>query len=103
VLKEALTVKDGETVLILHMLDEGFELIEAVYNAKDLTLTFETKTFSPFVVTIGTKTAPAAVVKTGETVNTTRIVIASILIGAAAAAGILFIRRREAEIEKEEN
>ncbi|MBE7071489.1 MAG: hypothetical protein E7383_01900 [Ruminococcaceae bacterium] len=103
VLKEALTVKDGETVLILHMLDEGFELIEAVYNAKDLTLTFETKTFSPFVVTIGTKAAPAAVVKTGETVNTTRIVIASILIGAAAAAGILFIRRRETEIEKEEN
>lgn len=103
VLKEALTVKDGETVLILHMLDEGFELIEAVYNAKDLTLTFETKTFSPFVVTLGTKAAPAAVVKTGETVNTTRIVIASILIGAAAAAGILFIRRREAEIEKEEN
>lgn len=103
VLKEALTVKDGETVLILHMLDEGFELIEAVYNAKDLTLTFETKTFSPFVVTIGTKAVPAAVVKTGETVNTTRIVIASILIGAAAAAGILFIRRREAEIEKEEN
>ena len=103
VLKEALTVKDGETVLILHMLDEGFELIEAVYNAKDLTLTFETKTFSPFIVTIGTKAAPAAVVKTGETVNTTRIVIASILIGAAAAAGILFIRRREAEIEKEEN
>ncbi len=102
VLKEALTVKDGETVLILHMLDEGFELIEAVYNAKDLTLTFETKTFSPFVVTIGTKAAPAAVVKTGETVNTTRIVIASILIGAAAAAGILFIRRRETEIEKEE-
>lgn len=103
VLKEALTVKDGETVLILHMLDEGFELIEAVYNAKDLTLTFETKTFSSFVVTIGTKAAPAAVVKTGETVNTTRIVIASILIGAAAAAGILFIRRRETEIEKEEN
>ena len=103
VLKEALTVKDGETVLILHMLDEGFELIEAVYNAKDLTLTFETKTFSPFVVTIGTKAAPAAVVKTGETVNTTRIVIASLLIGAAAAAGILFIRRRESEIEKEEN
>lgn len=103
VLKEALTVKDGETVLILHMLDEGFELIEAVYNAKDLTLTFETKTFSPFVVTIGTKAAPAAVVKTGEAVNTTRIVIASILIGAAAAAGILFIRRRETEIEKEEN
>ena len=103
VLKEALTVKDGETVLILHMLDEGFELIEAVYNAKDLTLTFETKTFSPFVVTIGTKAAPAAVVKTGETVNTTRIVIASILIGAAAAAGILFIIRRETEIEKEEN
>jgi LPXTG-motif cell wall-anchored protein len=53
------------------------------------------------VVTIGTKAAPAAVVKTGETVNTTRIVIASILIG--AAAGILFIRRRETEIEKEEN
>lgn len=103
VLKEALTVKDGETVLILHMLDEGFELIEAVYNAKDLTLTFETKSFSPFVVTIGTKAAPAAVVKTGETVNTTRIVIASILIGAAAAAGILFIRRRETEIEKKEN
>ena len=103
VLKEALTVKDGETVLILHMLDEGFELIEAVYNAKDLTLTFETKTFSPFVVTIGTKAAPVAVVKTGETVNTTRIVIASILIGAAAAAGILFIRRRETEIEKEED
>ncbi len=103
VLEKTLDLEDGETVLILHMLDEGFELIEAVYNAKDLTLTFETKTFSPFVVTIGTKAAPAAVVKTGETVNTTRIVIASILIGAAAAAGILFIKRRQDELEKEEN
>lgn len=104
VLKKALDLKDGEKVLILHMLDDdNFEIIEAVYNATNLTLTFETKTFSPFVVMTGTKAAPASVVKTGETVNTTRIVIASLLIGAAAAAGILFIRRRESEIEKEEN
>lgn len=103
VLKEAIDLKDGETVLILHMTDDGFELIEAVYNAKNLTLTFETKTFSPFVVTIGTKAAPASVVKTGEAVNTTRIVIASILTGAAAAAGILFIKRRQDELEKEEH
>lgn len=104
VLEKALDLEDGETVLILHMLDDDkFEIIEAVYNAKNLTLTFETKSFSPFVVAFGTKAAPAAVVKTGETVNTTRIVIASILIGAAAAAGILFIRRRETEIEKKEN
>ncbi len=104
VLEKALDLEDGETVLILHMLDDDkFEIIEAVYNAKNLTLTFETKSFSPFVVAFGTKAAPASVVKTGETVNTTRIVIASLLIGAAAAAGILFIRRRESEIEKEEN
>ena len=103
VLNEALDLKDGETVVIMHVTDDGFELLTAIYNATNLTLTFETKTFSPFVVTIGTKAAPAAVVKTGETVNTTRIVIASILICAAEAAGILFIRRREAEIEKEEN
>ena len=83
--------------------DDKFEIIEAVYNAKNLTLTFETKSFSPFVVAFGTKAAPASVVKTGEDIATTRIVIASILIGAAAAAGILFIRRRETEIEKEEN
>ena len=104
VLEKALDLEDGETVLILHMLDDDkFEIIEAVYNAKNLTLTFETKSFSPFVVAFGTKAAPASVVKTGEDIATTRIVIASILIGAAAAAGILFIRRREAEIEKEEN
>ncbi len=104
VLEKALDLEDGETVLILHMLDDDkFEIIEAVYNAKDLTLTFETKSFSPFVVAFGTKAAPASVVKTGEDIATTRIVIASLLIGAAAAAGILFIRRREAEIEKEEN
>ena len=104
VLEKALDLEDGETVLILHMLDDDkFEIIEAVYNAKNLTLTFETKSFSPFVVAFGTKAAPASVVKTGENIATTRIVIASILIGAAAAAGILFIRRREAEIEKEEN
>ena len=102
VLKEALALKDGETVLIIHVLDEGFEVLEAVYNATDLTLTFETKTFSPFVVTIATKTAPASVVKTGEDVNTTRIVIATLLISAAAAAGILFIKRRRDEAEKEE-
>ena len=104
VLEKALDLEDGETVLILHMLDDDkFEIIEAVYNAKNLTLTFETKSFSPFVVAFGTKAAPASVVKTGEDIATTRIVIASILIGAAAAAGILFIRRRETEIEKEEN
>ncbi len=104
VLEKALDLEDGETVLILHKLDDDkFEIIEAVYNAKDLTLTFETKSFSPFVVAFGTKAAPASVVKTGEDIATTRIVIASLLIGAAAAAGILFIRRRESEIEKEEN
>ena len=104
VLEKALDLEDGETVLILHMLDDDkFEIIEAVYNAKNLTLTFETKSFSPFVVAFGTKAAPASVVKTGEDIATTRIVIASLLIGAAAAAGILFIRRRESEIEKEEN
>lgn len=104
VLEKALDLEDGETVLILHMLDDDkFEIIEAVYNAKDLTLTFETKSFSPFVVAFGTKAAPASVVKTGEDIATTRIVIASILIGAAAATGILFIRRRETEIEKKEN
>lgn len=103
VLKKALDLKDGEKILILHMIDDdNFEIIEAVYSAQNLTLTFETKTFSPFVVMTGTKAAPASVVKTGETVNTTRIVIASLLIGAAAAAGILFIRRRNDEIEKEE-
>ena len=104
VLEKALDLEDGETVLILHMLDDDkFEIIEAVYNAKNLTLTFETKSFSPFVVAFGTKAAPASVVKTGEDIATTRIVIASLLIGAAAAAGILFIRRRETEIEKKEN
>ena len=104
VLEKALDLEDGEKVLILHMLDDDkFEIIEAVYNAQNLTLTFETKSFSPFVVAIGTKAAPASVVKTGEDIATTRIVIASLLIGAAAAAGILFIRRRESEIEKEEN
>ena len=104
VLKKALELKEGETVLILHILDDDkFELIEAVYNAQNLTLTFETKTFSPFVVMIGTKAAPSPVVKTGEDINVTRIVIASLLIGAAAVAGILFIKRRNDEIEKEEN
>ena len=104
VLKKALELKDGEKVWILHLIDDDkFEVIEAVYNATNLTLTFETKTFSPFVVMIGTQAAPAPVVKTGEDINVTRIVIASLLIGAAAAAGILFIKRREYEIEKEEN
>ena len=103
-LKEALTLKDGETVLILHMLDDGFELIEAVYNAKDLTLTFEIKTFSPFIVTIGTKTAPASVVKTGEGLNSSRIVIGTLLIVAAAAAATgFFLLRKEEEPDNVDN
>lgn len=94
VLNEELDLKDGETVVILHMLEDGFELIEAIYNAKNLTLTFETDTFSPFVVTTGTKTA-AAVVSTGETVDYTRYVIASLMIAAAAATGLYLIRKKE--------
>lgn len=101
VLNEALDLKDGETVVIVHATDDGFELLTAIYNATNLTLTFETKTFSPFVVTIGTY-APASIVKTGETVSQTRIVVATLLITAAAAAGILFIKRRRDEAEEEE-
>jgi hypothetical protein len=86
------------------MLDDGFELIEAVYNAKDLTLTFETKTFSPFIVTIGTKTAPASVVKTGEGLNSSRIVIGTLLIVAAAAAATgFFLLRKEEEPDNVDN
>ena len=95
VLKEELDLEDGETVVILHIIDEDkFELIEAIYNAKNLTLTFETDTFSPFVVTTGTKTA-AAVVSTGEAIDSTRVVIASLMIAAAAATGLYLIRKKE--------
>lgn len=100
VLKEALDLEDGEKVFILHMLDDGYEIIEAVYNAKNRTLTFETKSFSPFVVSVGTKTA-AAIVSTGETVDYTRIVIASLMIAAAAATGLYLIRKKEETKEKD--
>ena len=101
VLKEELDLEDGETVVILHIIDEDeFELIEAVYNAKNLTLTFETKSFSPFIVTIGTKVA-AAVVSTGETVDYTRYVIASLMIAAAAATGLYLIRKKEETKEED--
>ena len=101
VLKEELDLEDGETVVILHIIDKDkFELIEAVYNAKNLTLTFETKSFSPFVVTTGTKTA-AAVVSTGEAIDSTRIVIASLMIAAAAATGLYLIRKKEETKEKD--
>ena len=97
-------LEDGQEIMFLHLLnDGGYELIKATYDASKNTLTFKTSTFSPFIAAIGKKvtTAPASVVKSGEDVNTTRIVIASLLIGAAAAAGILFIRRRK--VEKEQN
>ena len=101
VLKEELDLEDGETVVILHIIDKDkFELIEAVYNAKNLTLTFETKSFSPFIVTIGTKVA-AAVVSTGETVDYTRYVIASLMIAAAAATGLYLIRKKEETKEED--
>ncbi len=106
-------LEDGQEIMFLHLLDDGgYELLNATYDAKANTLTFTTSTFSPFIPALGikvteattsTNAAPASVVKTGEDIATTRIVIASLLIGAAAAAGILFIRRRESEIEKEEN
>ena len=96
-------LEDGQEIMFLHLLsDGGYELVKATYDAAKNTVTFKTSTFSPFIAAIGKKvtTSPASVVKTGEDVNTTRIVIASLLIGAAAAAGILFIRRREAEQEQ---
>ena len=103
VLEKELDIDDGETVAILHAIDEEtFEIIEAVYNAKNKTITFETKTFSPFVVFAGTKTA-AAIVSTGETTNTTRIVIASVMIAAAAATGLFLIRKKEEEKENDSN
>ena len=98
VLHEELDLKDGETVVILHLLDDGYEIIEAIYNAKNKTITFETKSFSPFVVSVGTKTA-AAIVSTGETVDYTRIVIASMMIAVAAATCVILIRKKKVEKE----
>lgn len=124
-LNKALDLKDGETVVILHVIDDGYELIEAVYDAEKLTLTFETKTFSPFVVTTATRTettatptpteAPkptetakqaeaataVAVTSTGEATNTAGIAIASLMIAAGAAIALYLIIKKDEE--KEEN
>ena len=53
---EPLELEDGEAIFIIHMLpDNEFEIIEATYDADEMTLTFEAGTFSPFVVCRGSK------------------------------------------------
>lgn len=53
---EPLELEDGEAIFIIHMLpDNEFEIIEATYDADEMTLTFEASTFSPFVVCRGSK------------------------------------------------
>lgn len=53
-LAEAIDLEDGESVFLIHMLEDGsFEIIEATYDADEMTLTFETSSFSPFVICKG--------------------------------------------------
>lgn len=97
-------LEDGQEILFLHLLEDGgYELLKATFDSATNTITFKTSSFSPFIPALGTKADPAPVVKSGEGINTTRLVIASLFIGAAAVTGILFIRRRKSEIEKEQN
>ena len=61
-LKKALDIDDGSKVLIYHLdySTEKVEIIEATYNASDLTLSFVATSFSPYYVMGGTlKEKPA--------------------------------------------
>ena len=55
-LKKALDIDDGSKVLIYHLdySTEKVEIIEATYNASDLTLSFVATSFSPYYVMGGT-------------------------------------------------
>ena len=90
--------------MFLHILEDGgYELLKATYDAKANTITFTTSSFSPFLPALGTQvtTTPAAVVSTGERVDSTRIIVASLAIAGAAATGLYLIRKKE-ETEEED-
>ena len=71
-LADPLDLEDGQAVFIIHMLeDDSYEIIEATYDADELTLTFDTSSFSPFVSCRGTKVESTGGNTTNNTTNTT--------------------------------
>ena len=101
---EEIELEDGQELMFLHILEDGgYELLKATYDAKANTITFTTSSFSPFLPALGTQvtTTPAAVVSTGERVDSTRIIVASLAIAGAAATGLYLIRKKE-ETEEED-
>ena len=102
-LNKALNLKDGEKVYIYHPHGDSVEVLEGTYNAAEQTVTFTTRSFSPFIMftaslienAANTPTpTPASVPSTGETVGYTTLAGLALI----AAAGFVFVRKKEMDL-----